>query len=96
MVAARHFYHRFVQTRADHELPYEHSINNGHRMFGNKIEPPEAHALALEYITYVPFYSSCVVCGTSGPQKIERHGTDEDHKSLPPGEGTEGVHHPHT
>ena len=33
----------------------------------DEVEPPETHALALEYITYVPFDPSCVVCGTSGP-----------------------------
>ena len=94
MVAARHSDDRFVQTRADHELSYEHGVDDGHRMFGNKIEPPETHALALEDVRDVPFDSSRIVCGTSGPQKIERHGADEDHKSLPSRKGAEGVHHP--
>ena len=94
MVAARHFYYWFVQTRADDELPYEYSINNSHRMFGNKIEPPEAHARALEYITYVPFYSSCVVRRAGRPEEVERHGADEDHEPFPSRKGAEGMHHP--
>ena len=65
-------------------------------MLGNEIEPPEAHALALEYITYISLYSSCIVRRARRPEEVERHGTDEDHKSLPSGKGAEGMHHPHT
>ena len=65
-------------------------------MFGDEIEPPETDALALEYITYVPFYSSCVVCGTSRPEEVERHGADEDHEPFPSRKGTQRMHHPHT
>ena len=78
MVAARHFYHRFVQTRADHQLPNQHGIDHGHRMLGNKIEPPEAHALALEYIRNVTLDPSCVVCGTSRPEEVERQVQDQN------------------
>ena len=96
MVAARHADDGLVQARADHELPYEHSINNGHRMFGNKIEPPEAHALTFQNVRNVTLDPPCVVRGTSGPQKIERHRTNKNDKSLPPRKGAQGMHHPDT
>ena len=96
MVAAGHFYYWFVQTRADDELPYEYRINNSNGMLGNEVEPPKTHALALEDVAYISFYSSRVVCGARRPQKIERHGADEDDEAFPSRKGAEGVHHPHT